>query len=79
MSTVGTKKKPSEHFNSPFLKAYSGKRVRQNSTKLKQMSKRDRRLRKIGLSLKLFEYGFNAVEYFRTRQEARRTKKAGAK
>jgi hypothetical protein len=33
---------------------FSGRRVRQNSAKLKQMRKRDRRLRKIGLSVVAF-------------------------
>jgi len=56
------------------MKAFSGKRVRQHSGKLEGIAKRERRLRKIGLSLLNFEPNaqMNWVSYFKTRTEARK-------
>lgn len=50
--------------------AFAGKRVRQSSSKLKNIAKRERRLQKIGLSLLSFEQPrFPWAEYFKIRIE----------
>lgn len=47
--------------------AYSGKRVAQNSKKAKAITKREKRLNRIGLSLHSFRKGFEWAEYFNLR------------
>lgn len=57
--------------------AFSGKRIRQNSAKLKQLRKRQRRLNHIGLSVKDFVgKGLNLAAYEETRRVVREQKKA---
>jgi len=48
--------------------AFSGKRIRQDSAKLKALGKRERRLRKIGLSVLHFTQPMNWLQYFQTRK-----------
>lgn len=52
--------------------AFSGRRVRQDSAKVKQMQKREKRLRKIGLSVLSFpmENG-SYIAYLKQRHEQR--------
>lgn len=49
--------------------AFSGKRIRQDKAKLKKIRSRERRLRKIGLSVLSFAHPINWVEYFKIRNE----------
>lgn len=51
------------------MNAYSGRRIRQHSGKVKGIKKRERRLRKIGLSLMSFapNANMNWPAYFATR------------
>lgn len=53
------------------LNAFQGKRIRQNITKLKAIKKRDRRLRKFGLSVMAFTHPFPWASYWENRKEAR--------
>lgn len=54
---------------------FSGKRIRQDSAKLKQLKKRQRRLNRYGLSVKDFP-GLNLAAYEEVRRIVRATKKA---
>lgn len=51
--------------------AFCGKRINQNSIKLKQIQGRERRLNKIGLSLHSFSQKQNWMFYFTQRNHAR--------
>jgi hypothetical protein len=57
------------HQNTPF----SGKRIRQNSEKLKQLKRREKRLRRLGLSVVLFDQAINWAQYFQARNEHRKS------
>lgn len=63
------------NINIPF----SGKRIRQDSAKLKQLKKRQRQLNRIGLSVKDFVgKGLNLAAYEETRRIVREQRKAKA-
>lgn len=62
-----------------MTRAFQGKRIRQNQSKLAQMKRREKRLRRIGLSIVNFEDPkFPWLAYFKTRNEQRADAKAGA-
>lgn len=59
------------------MNAYSGKRLQQNPGKVKQIKKREARLRKIGLSLLSFQQPFDWIGYFKTRKAAAEARAKG--
>jgi hypothetical protein len=55
-------------------KHFSGKRIAQDSKKLDNLLKREKRLNAIGLSLTSFTNGFNLSTYEQARKEVRAKK-----
>jgi hypothetical protein len=58
------------------MTAYSGKRIRQNSTKLAQIKRRNKRLAKYGLSVLSFANGNFPLAQYEAERKALREKKA---
>lgn len=63
--------------NKKIMNAFQGKRIRQNESKLAQMKRREKRLKRIGLSIVNFhDPKFPWLAYFKQRNEQRAARKA---